>query len=219
MTRKRHRWIRRLLIALGATALGVTALAGALMYRPGWYVPVPIDRGRLDSDNRDLVNLLDRIGVALNHGQSIDIELDQDQVNRWIAARDEWPEAVQRLDLGPLTDPLVLFESEGEVRLAATVRLSDVTVVISSDVRIEVAGDRVNLRLATARVGAAPVPRSLIDRFSREMRVDHPETRRLLHAGETSLPNEWVWPNGKRRFRIDSCASESGRLRIRLESL
>jgi hypothetical protein len=207
------------LIVVGVCMLGLGALSGSLLYRPAWYVPAVLDRSRLDQDNRDLVNLLDRIGVALNHGNAIDIDLDQDQVNRWIGARHEWPEAVQRLDLGPFGDPFVVFAGEGALRLGALARLSDVSVVVSGDLRIVVESDRVALTLSAARVGAVSLPRNLMGRVSRDIRTSSPEAAGLLRSGQTSWPNDWLWQNGKRRFRVGHCVIEAGLVRIRIEPL
>lgn len=219
MARTRRRWTRWLLVWLTAGALAGLAGACALMYRPGWYTPLAIDYAHLDADNRDLVNLLDRIGVALNHHRAIEFDLNVQQLNRWIVSREQWPEAVGHLDLGPIEDPMILFLGENRVRLAARARQSDVSVVVSVDLRLIVDGSRVVFGLDATRMGAVRVPRGLLARATRDMLATRPEAAALVRLGHSSLPNEWVWPNGKRRFRVDVCRIDGDSAHVRLEPL
>lgn len=207
------------LLALGAFALGGVAGVAALLYRPGWYVPPALDRARFEQDSRALVNLVDRIGVALHSNRPADVRLDQQQVNRWVVARDEWPAGVGQLELETVAEPLVLFLGGGRLRLAASARSADLSVVVSCDLRIMLDRDRVICGLDAARVGALPLPRSLVADFVGRAFSGHPELQELLRRGFTSWPNEWVWPNGKRRFRIGACQFEQGAARLRLEPL
>ncbi|RMF75796.1 MAG: hypothetical protein D6744_13050 [Planctomycetota bacterium] len=183
--------------------------------RPGWYQPAVVDYARLDSDNRALVNLLDRIGVELNGGRALELRLEQDQINRWIAARDEWPEAVGRVDLGDLRSPQVLLLSGNRARLAAMVERGGFGVVLSCDVRFELDGEKLLIYWEQFRAGLLPAPRALIEEaLSRSARSS--ALRAAAESGRLSLPNRWVWPNGKPEFVFRAIEISDGTARIEL---
>ena len=106
MAGARRRW-RGVLLAVGAGLTGaLIAIGCALTCRPTWYEPASIDYARLKADKRELVGLADEIGAALNGRRSIDLELYEDQINRWITARAEiWPDSQTSLE--PLRRPQI----------------------------------------------------------------------------------------------------------------
>lgn len=212
----RRRWIRWVILSLSTTVLALVAGGLALTCRPGWYQPAGIDYAQLDADNRALINTLDRIGVALNGGQPIEVLLREDQVNRWIAGRDEWPEAVGRVDLGPLEGPQVAFLGGGRVRLAGMIERAGFGVVVSCDIRVELAEDDVILHWDGLRAGLMPIPRSTLRQVLAQFVPDRQDAQAALTAGRLVLPNRWIWPNGKRRFEIRGLEVTDDQARIML---
>ena len=195
--RLRRRAAIALLIALplALLALGLTATC-----RPRWYRPVSTDYARLHDDKRDLAALGVDIGAALNAGRPIQLQLREDQLNRWIAARAEmWPEAA--VDIRPLRDPQLTFHDD-EIRFAALAEHAGWRAVLSITCRVAVTGDRVLIRCNAARLGLLPLPAgwlaSLVTTALRGTGV----SVEAGPDGALALHNDWLWPNGKRRFRL-----------------
>jgi hypothetical protein len=203
-----------LAFALAIPLVLLTLFVG-LTCKPAWYRPAAIDYARLEADKRDATNLLDRIGDALNAGRPIDLEISQDQANRWLTARRELPQGAE-LDLGPAENPFLLFDESGQVRIAATVRRGAWATVASIGVRFEVSSEGLMVRPEAARAGVIPAPQSMLkDALAVAMKNGGANFQE--EDGAVRIPNDFVWPNGKRAFRIASIAVEGGALKLRLE--
>jgi hypothetical protein len=205
-------------LAGGAAAIGLLAvLSLAATRRPAWYRPASVDHARLRADKWDLAALLDKIGAALNTGRPVTFELHADQVQRWIVARGEiWPETI--VDLGPIRDTVVVFE-EGGFRVGAEVAGGSLRAVLSLNGRVEVDGSRLRLTYGSVRLGAVPVPRSWVNGVIARIRPPASADLRVGQDGAIGLRNEWVWPNGRRRYRIAGVAVSEGVARVTLEPL
>jgi len=214
---KRRAW--RILTLIGSVLSLTTFALGAcaITCRPDWYDPPMIDYARLAQDKRDLTNTIERINVALNDRRPVTIELDERQVNRWIAARDEWPEDWYRFEIKPLRDPMIRFLDGNRIGLAALARRAGFGTVLSCVVRIELNGDQVRLYWEEASAGVLPAPRGLLARAVRTAPGTGEDLLAFLREGRLEYPNRWVWPNGKPRFRIRDLRIDDGRLRIQLE--
>ena len=129
----------------------------------------------------------------------------QEQVNRWLAARREID--VFQLDLGPLQRPQVHFLSDNRLRIAGTVSRGGFEAVLSATVKLELTDDQLVVTLDHARLGALPAPRRLIGELLRRSLASGATATDLAQSGSIAPPNDWVWPNGKRRFHV-------GRLRV-----
>ncbi len=211
-----RRRLRRLALAAGASGLAaLAALTLAATHRPAWYRPAAVDHTRLLADKRELVNLLDRIGEALNNNRPITFELRADQVQRWLVARAEiWPDA--SVDLGPLRDPVV--RSEGDrVQVAATVEGRGLRAVLATTCHAEVRPDSVLIHYEALHLGALPVP----VRWAAGMLAGIPDAGPLLAAapepGTLALANDWIWPNGHRRYRLRKLEVSDGVAKVTLE--
>jgi hypothetical protein len=205
------------------TAGGLTAaiiVAGCtLTCRPRWYQPASIDYTRLKMDKQDLVNLLDSIGASLNCGEAVELEFGQDQVNRWITARAEiWPDH-QAAALEPLRHPQVAFLDRNRLLVAATVEWSGLEPVVSCVCRFELDEGQLSVFCDGLRVGMLPVPAAWLAGPLNELATafDSP-TAASVDRGFV-FPNEWVWPNGKRRFRIRRLDVSAGQAGIALEPI
>ncbi|MCK4341435.1 MAG: hypothetical protein KAY37_06915 [Phycisphaerae bacterium] len=211
---------RRLIVGLTLCGLVLAtplALGLAATCRPTWYRPASIDRARLRDDKRELVNLLDRIGAALNERRRINFQLQEDQVNRWIVARAEmWPEAA--IDLGPLQHPQVSFLDDG-VRIAALMEQHGLRAVISVTFRVDVTIDEIRINYDSARLGALPVPRGWLSDWMAQMPIADHVIRDSGPDGTIVLQNDWIWPNGKRRYRVADLRISAGQANVVLEPL
>ena len=205
-----------MLIVLAAAGVIVVllCLGGAATCRPAWYAPVAIDRARLKTDKKELVDLLDDIGRALNTGQSIDFELHEDQVNRWLAARSElWPE-LEDAGMRGLAHPQLRLLDENRVRLGVTATGGAWSAVLSASATGQLTEDSLIVRIESARAGVLPVPATSVLKPIREKLADAGGS---LSGSTINLPNDWVWPNGKRRFRISRLEVSGGVARVSFE--
>lgn len=215
--RRRGRRIALLAAALSAALLPALGLLASC--RPAWYTPRAIDLATLRTDKQDLVNLADRISAALAAGDSIRIELDQAQVNRWLVARnDMWPDdPLPRF--GPLRDPQIEFLDGARVRLAATIDWYGFTPVASIELSAASRPDAVSVDLRHAAVGCVRVPVPPLSNWL--------DPSRHLPQGSTwddaahrlILPNRWEWRNGRIPFVIDDVSTTAGRLAVTIAPL
>ena len=201
-------------LATAGLILVLLCLGGAATCRPAWYTPVAIDHARLKTDKRELVDLMDAIGTALNTGRPIDFELREDQVNRWLAARSEmWPE-VEDAGMRSLAHPQLRLLDDGRVRLGVIATSGAWSAVLSACATGKLAEDSLVVRIESARVGVLPVPAASVLKPVSEKLTDSGGTV----SGKTiSLPNDWVWPNGKPRFRIRRLEVSDGVARVSFE--
>lgn len=216
----RGRSIRRLAILSPLLALLLVALLLlTALRRPAWYQPRSIDYARLPADKQDAVNLLDAIGDHLNAHREIDITLDPDQLNRWIAARAEiWPDEALA-DLGPVDRPIVELLPGNRLRFAALVHARGLDFIASLVLHVSLESDSLRLTCERVRFGALPIPASWIDRRLDEALADAHEVRRGERPLDFLLPNEFIWRNGRRPFRIGQIEIQPTAARIRLEPL
>lgn len=198
------------------TTIALIAFGCALTHRPTWYRPTAIDYSKLEEDKRAVVTLGDRIGDALNARNSIEIELTDEQLNRWIAEKDEWPTG-RDISFEPFRQPYIEFLGDNRVRLAATVTQSGFSMVASFVGRVEVDGEHIVLTVDSLHAGAAPLPWSRIEAALRQSLAEH-GGESLAEDGKLRIDNHFVWPNGRRNYRIREITSETGRIRLRLET-
>lgn len=207
----------RLLLSLGSLSAAGAALAAgcAGLCRPSWYQPLSIDFSRIQSDRDRFVRLGDAIGDALNAGRSIEFTLNEAEVNRAIVSRREiWPEAGD-WDLHGASQPVVELSESGLRIGAMSEARGGFRVVLSCLLDAEPAGERVRLTCRGVRVGALPVPAGMVvERAITALRDGGIE---VGAEGEAALlENDWVWPNGKQRFRVEEIEFGDGQMRVRL---
>ncbi len=216
---RRRRRLRLILILLPLVLFAAVLYMGAaITCRPAWYQPLSIDYQRLEDDKRAQHRLENTISAALNDRRPVVIELDEAQVNRWIAARDElWPTEVPSIE--PFSHPQVVLESRNRIRLAAQVEHAGTQVVLSAMFHVDLQPDAVVVTWDSVQAGTLPTPRVLLEKAARKVAgyADLPD--QAVADGRITLPNEWLWPNGKRPFRITGFTITSGKLRVQLEPL
>ena len=188
------------------------------MCRPAWYRPATIDHTRLKNDKRDFVNLLDSVGEALNAGESLEFDLDEEQLNRWIVGRAEiWP--AWQLDLAGLDYPQVSLLDGGRVRLAALAHNGPIEVVLSAVGRCELAGDELLLHVESVKTGKLSIPRGRVLAPLREALEREAGELATMQGKTVRLHNEWTWKNGNRRFRVSRLDIADGVAHVTFEPL
>jgi hypothetical protein len=206
-------------LAGGAGLAGALIVVGCtLTCRPAWYNPASIDYSRLKADKRELVGLVDDIGAALNGWRAIDLELQEDQINRWITARAEiWPDSQTSLE--PLRRPQITLLDGNRVRAAASVEWAGLEPIVSCTCRFELKDEQLTVICDTVRVGVLPAPRGWVAKLVGKLVASSNVVRDT--NGDTGLTfrNEWVWPNGKRRFCLRRLEVSAGRAAVRLEPI
>ena len=205
--------IRWRLILLAATALIVVTtlcLALAVTCRPGWYRPASIDRARLHTDKTALFELQDNISGALNTTRQIRVHLNQDQVNRWLAARAEL-EPFANVDLGPIQHPYITFTPD-TIRAAALVDRGLYRGIVSVECHPLLTDAGLTLKFTALHAGSLPVPTGwLVETFA------HHLTNSPGDSATIRLENDFLWPNGKRRFKLCGLHIGQGELEAVLE--
>ncbi len=207
-----RQWKGLLAIAGTVILLGGVTLGLALTWRPAWYRPLRVDHQLLRADKAALVGLQDRISAALNAGQPVEFVLDEAQVNRWIAAREQiWPDSGGIPAL--LEEAQVRFTPDG-IRVGVLVRGWGFGTAAS--VLFDVSPEAEELQISTggARAGAVPVPARLL--LGRLLRNEHGSDGIQVADGKLRMANVFVWPNGRRELRLDGVRASLGRLRVRL---
>ncbi len=196
----------------------LVAIIVAVTCRPAWYEPQSIDYARLEEDKRTQLHIENQVSAALNQHRSINVELTEAQINRWIAARDElWPGQVPSLE--PLHRPMIRFLDGNRVSLAAEAQRGALQAVVSLTLEVTLAGENVEISWSAARAGALPLPRGFLEQVAHKLEGAVHSSSVNLTDGRIVLPRTGLWPNGKRRFRVAALTIEAGRLRIQLEPL
>lgn len=215
---RRRRWLRWLATSGLALVALVCGLACALTCRPFWYRPASIDYNALEADKREFVRVLDEIGAALNRGEPFVLTVSEAQINRWITARHELaPENAFTID--PLERPYVALEEGNRVRLAAQVRRGALRSVLSCRVGVEADGGQLRLTLLGGALGRVPAPGAALERILRDALTANHVRGLDLKGATVQTPNDLVWPNGKRRFRIEGLEIRQHELRAVLRPL
>lgn len=234
----RHRLIRRVAWGLaGCALLGAAVVWFTFQHKPGWYRPVAPSAAATRRAQADSAAVFDFISDRLANGQSFDLTISARSVTEWLAALPVlWPEI--QAELPPeLRDFAVGFE-EGVIRVGAYMEQNGWKVIANLGVMVEVKAtdDEISVRLVDVRGGSLRLPRVAVERMLGSVDVSRTALtdgtggassiwQDAVHDVQTlddafrgvSLRNRFVWPNGRRPYRIASIAAADGVLRLRIE--
>ncbi|HOW71421.1 MAG TPA: hypothetical protein PKY77_12530 [Phycisphaerae bacterium] len=224
-------WSKRLGIA-AALLLVVVAGTGWLLFQhiPAWYRPMEISPEAAVTVRTEFANMIDGVGGGLNSAQGrFECRFTQAQLNTWVAGREAIDPMTRKWLPSGLRDPMVVIEPDG-ARLAVAARTGGVETVLGLKVQAHVEEKGIRVWLTDVTCGSLPVPRALIEdqlgkidaalrsRGGRgEVEWPIPSLTGLFEG--ILLPNEWDWPNVRRRFRIAEVRAEPGILILTLEPL
>lgn len=222
--RARPRLFRKKFV-LGTLAFVVAALAiffTALAHRPAWYRPVGLTDDRLRQARLDAINLVDYVGDQLAEHRAFDLTITDSQCNEWLTGLAEiWPEAARKMPR-QISSPFVLFQS-GTIRTAAGVESKTLNAVVTSACQMVVSPDKKHLhvKLLSVHCGALPLPR-----FAHDWMASRILPYTLLKEFDSDQPdhhfvieNYFIWPNGKKPFRIGEITFQAGALRLKMQPL
>ena len=236
------RVVRRGCIA--SAILAPVALIGtwlAFQHKPAWYQPVWLDEEGYQFARRDAVATADAISDQIVQGKAFEVLLTDRSVNEWLAALPRVSPEARRALPPELHDPAVRFTDE-RIRVGAHYEKSGWQAIVSVDLALRVSPDGINLTIALAAVrgGSLPVPRAIVERLlgpllerAHRRHRDHDDADADSPWGTTlhdlrstdqlfngvTIRNRFVWPNGRRPFRIESIRITNGELRCRLQPL
>lgn len=225
-------------VSAGAVALiAITVCVAWLMFQhiPSWYQPIVISApGDLDRVRQDLSGTYDRLDAAILYANGpVEFRLREDQINAWLAARENIEPGTKNWLPAMLSDPFVHVEPDG-LRVAATVRREELKTVLSAHLSFQAGPDALSLRIGEVRTGRLPVPQkwlrgALSDLTKRLQSVKNEQNGRHsiktksskgsdLHAG-INLKNTVVSDFINRPFRIVGLRFEPPEIVATLEPL
>jgi len=207
---------------------------------PSWYEPVQYLDADLQEIRAQTGQWVDDIGDQLVQGKRFEVTLQQGQVNAFLAALPKlWPDVEQSWPTS-LRQPALAFQN-GQIRIGALITRNRWQAVISTFIAIDVSQDlqQITVRLDQVNGGSLVIPAGLVENyFNRILKRLHTASsphrsysnnpwqqalQQVDDAGElftgVAVHNRFVWPNGKRRFRIVSIRAQMGRLIIAVEPL
>lgn len=220
----RARRIRRRVLAGAAIVFVVGWLLSH--YRPVWYRPARITEAELPRIRGEVTVFLDEFGDALVAGQPFEAEISATQLNDWLAA---WPELYPSdnpLALVGVHEPAIGFSTRG-IDAGGRFRSVVFEAIVHARLDVQISPDGSGLLIAVtrARIGSLPAPTALIMRLVGNVsNLTHgaKASSRDAMAGEgrLRLVNRFIWPNGRRAFRIRSLALDSpGTMRLVIEPM
>ncbi len=236
--KRKSKAIRLLRIALMVAFVGCTVGFATLwlvfQHKPDWYRPPPVNEQMLRAARSEVAEIVEGISHRIVRGETFELSFTDETVNQWLAALPhDWPDA--RRNVPPELRDLVIRFEDGRIRIASLYVKGGWRAVLTVAVEVALSknGRRISLELIEAHGGSLPVPHSVLAYMLGGLAIGGGET--VIRGGDPStphkpetaadflsglrVPNRFVWPNGKRPFRIDAIELTQGRIRLRLESL
>ena len=233
--RRRGRRILRLFLLLLPVLL---ILAGVILYLtaqhiPTWYRPITLSPEDFRRVRADATNFVDSVGDRLVTQEAFDVELSDRALNEWLTALPEtWPDLQEDWPT-ELSAPALKFEQDA-VHVGAMYQGSRWRGIVNLSLTCALSADsrELTVRLLDVRAGSLPLPEALLTKLLEPVILELQKVRsdaghRVrseldsladLYAGVT-VPNHYVWPNGKRRFRFESIEIRESNIHLRIVPL
>ncbi len=222
--RKLRRWLGWA-SASSLVVLGVTLLVLWMMFQhiPAWYVPVEVSSEDLPRVRRESSRWVDGVSDKIVRRRTFEIELQEYEVNQLLTALPDvmplssdtgvgryWPKEV--------VAPVVSF-GDGYIRVAVRLVQDLWQCIVTIDLSIEVTEDGRYLILALREVhgGSLSIPRDILQRALGPLLEDVDHISELYDG--LRVRNSFTWPNGKRRFRVESITVLDGVLKVVIDPL
>lgn len=223
-TRKRLRWV----IRGGSALFGIVGLALflAAQRKPTWYAPAALDTQQRREARADATNLVDEISRLMVKGEPFVFSLSAARVTTWLGAVDIEEFITSEDEAVRLARPAVALPGGERLAIGLEVARSGLRAVLSVEMRCALTedGDELVVRIDSIRLGAIAIPRSqamkilapVREELEAGLRADPDGFGARMEEGDGEslalirVSNDFVWPNGERRFRIRSIdATES----------
>lgn len=226
--RTHRQWLLRGAKLVAALLLALMVV-GWLAFRhiPSWYVPayVPIEDEQAARDG--LGAAVTALSHGMGQGSRFDFIVRQDELNRWLVARDRiWPES-KRWVPDQIEDPMVVF-GQGEVIVAGAWMGPGPRTVVNVRLRVEMFGGTLRAVVENVRGGSLPIPLWLIKGELTRLERDRDGRQRALLPDGTSiveavegapLPREISWSQPRGKFRIEALQVVPGALHVSLQPI
>lgn len=207
-----------------------------MQHKPTWFRPAILSENDLQRLRREAISFVDDIGDQLVRGRTFAVVLRQRRINEWLgaiagASADDPDRPIQ------ISSPVAHVGNQ-HIQIGAICERNGWRSVLHFCCTLRLVDDGRSLRIALEGVycGAIPIPRRII----RDVLV--PPLTHLWRDGDPadancvrildrevcgvdelfdgiSFPNRFVWPNGKRAFRIDALEFEEGGVRLKIQPL
>ena len=158
------------------------------------------------------------------HRKTVQVTLEQGQVNEWLACLPETLPELQRALPRQIDSWVVSFE-ETELLIGGHYDDGTWRAIVNAAFDLRLSPDRrsVIVTLRDVRGGSLSVPRPVLDSLLDQMRgriasLQGVESLVELRSG-VAIPNRFIWPNGKRPIRIGRIDMSKGKIELTLEPL
>ncbi|NLX04286.1 MAG: hypothetical protein GXY33_03975 [Phycisphaerae bacterium] len=202
----------RFILLLLPFPLIVVALAfcWSLFHVPDWYHPVavPPDAGQ---EIRDELTELTRVfNNSMQQPAPFEFVLSQDQVNRLISGRAMIDPRFADLLPHELSQPAVAWQ-DGCFKAGAIVQFHGAPMLASLSARIHLDPNNIEIHGLQVRVGAWPVPQSLIQ--------EHVEQVLSKPLQNLVVPNRFRYPNSDYDVRVEQIRMDEGNLVLTIQPI
>ncbi len=230
--RKRRRWFRPvLLVGSAITLVGVGVVWMIFQHKPAWYQPAIINDLTLEKAQHSFTTFVDDTSHNMVKGKPFDIVLKQQQINEWLAA---WPAIIpqMRQELPDwLSESAVSFSTD-LLRVGVRYDKNGWRAILNATLELSMSADGQSIVFALREVhgGSIPIPRSMLEKLLSGVIAQPPGRRSssmasfLGQAGSIddvytglTIENQFLWPNGRRHYRIASMSFHEGELRLRID--
>ncbi|MFQ5461700.1 MAG: hypothetical protein ACE5E5_03635 [Phycisphaerae bacterium] len=213
-----------------ALLVTLTVLWIVFEHKPSWYRPAALEGDDLRLVTSRATQWADEVSDQMVHGQPFELVLVSREVNEFLAALPElfpdeflnWPQALRL--------PAVGFEPDA-IHIGLLCEMDGWRVIAALALTAKIIDDGRFVRIAATGVygGSLPLPRSLLGRVfdpsfaalarSVSLKSGDRAERILKELASVDdlfegvlIRNRFVWPNGKRAFRLETIRMETDRL-------
>jgi hypothetical protein len=218
LMRRRPQLARFAVIVLAMASLLAVCLWLTVFRIPSYYKPPQVGPAEYQAVRDNLEAAYNDLNLAVQGSDEFDYVVEQDQLNRWIAARRQiWP-GFQRYVPEKLDQPMVVFQ-DGRLVVSGLAPAAGFRSVLTLILSLRAEPDHLTVRLEGCRIGAVPVPRHalgrFLDRLESSSTLPHGASPQELLEGLT-IPNRFEWRSGGRLIRFEQIDLKAGRLVARI---
>lgn len=230
------RWVS---LAMAMVTAAILVVLWMKFHRiPAWYVPVEVSVEDLPRIRSESSRWADDIGDKVVRRRSFEIELHEFTVNEFLAALPDIAPDADRYLPREVLDPCIDLR-DGEIHFGARLVQEAWQCIVTLAIAVQVTDDGRYLAVALrdVRGGSLSIPQSLLQRVVGPLLED---AQKALQRGRSSnvwseafrdvdsvgklyegvrVRNRFTWPNGNRRFRIESITVLDGVVKVVIDPL